>query len=165
MPLSSAPSLSLSLSHTLSLSLSLSLSSLLYPYRRSRAAAGSGGHPAPAPRRGAHGGRRAAAGDAFDLAALGQAGGASPPLYGRAKSLKSLDFDGVSRGQTFASHMTRDAGREGRGSREGRTTSWRGRRWGRSLQPGVGRRRARRGENWINIITLTLTLNYIITGT
>ena len=56
--------------------------------------------------------------DAFDLAALGQAGGASPPLYGRAKSLKSLDFDGVSRGQTFASHMTRDAGREGRGLRK-----------------------------------------------
>jgi hypothetical protein len=42
---------------------------------------------------------------------------------------------------------------------------YRGRRWGRRLQPGVGRRRARRGENRINIITLKLTLNYIITGT
>ena len=65
-------------------------------------------------------------GRTFDLATLGKGGGAAPPLYGRAKSLKPLELDSVLQGQTFTSHMTRDAGQEGRGSWEGRATSWRG---------------------------------------
>ena len=60
--------------------------------------------------------------DAFNLAALGP-GGAAPPLQGRVKFLKSLDFDGVSWGRTFASHMMDEtrkmvnllSGREGHG--------------------------------------------------
>ena len=42
-------------------------------------------------------------------------GDMAPPLYGRFKSLKSLDFDGVLRGRTSASHTAEDTGREGHG--------------------------------------------------
>ena len=37
-------------------------------------------------------------GEVFDLDAFGPGDGTAPSMYGRAKSLKSLDFDGVSQG-------------------------------------------------------------------
>ena len=63
--------------------------------------------------------------DAFDLAVLGPDSGVAPLLYRRAKSLKSLEFDGMLRGRSFVSHMTERHGT--RGKREGRATwIWRG---------------------------------------
>ena len=64
--------------------------------------------------------------DAFNLAKLGPVGTA-PSLYGRIKSLKSPDFDGVSSRQTFTSNMTDETrkalnlftGREKQGEQEG----------------------------------------------
>ena len=43
--------------------------------------------------------------DSFDFSDP-NAIGASRPLFGRVKSLKSIDFDGVGRQRTFASHLT-----------------------------------------------------------
>ena len=58
--------------------------------------------------------------DAFDLVALGPGGGVALPLYGRAKFLKSLDFNGVLRGQTFMSHIHMSERRGTQEEREGR---------------------------------------------
>ena len=103
--------------------------------------------------------------DAFNLAVLGP-GGAAPLRYGHIKFLKSLTFDSVSRGRTFAPHMmdetrkvvnysldAREAGRQDHMKIEELTL-------GSYLQPGVRHRRARHGSKLMNIITLKLTLNY-----